>query len=72
MTRKRAEILLTLPSLAWLAAFVLVPMLIIFVIAFRRPAVWRDRRRLERSTRSGRWPTRPTSDWLAHAVDQRG
>lgn len=35
MTRKRAEILLTLPSLAWLGAFVFVPLLIIFAIAFK-------------------------------------
>lgn len=35
MTKKRAEILLTLPSLAWLGAFVFVPLVIIFFIAFK-------------------------------------
>ncbi len=35
MQKRRAEILLTLPSLAWLVAFVLVPLLIVFFIAFK-------------------------------------
>lgn len=35
MHKRRAEILLTLPSLVWLGAFVLVPLLIVFFIAFK-------------------------------------
>jgi spermidine/putrescine transport system permease protein len=35
MKQRRSEILLTLPSLAWLAAFVLVPLVIVFFIAFK-------------------------------------
>ncbi|MFZ9936206.1 MAG: ABC transporter permease [Luteolibacter sp.] len=35
MQKRRTEILLTLPSLAWLGAFVLVPLVIVFFIAFK-------------------------------------